>query len=87
MRVVMLLAILLLPGASRDGWAANAVAALPLVDPAVRAIPKCTTRFVSFRIPTDGWLADHCGGIFRRVAGLVRGAEPLACLSTASRVR
>ena len=65
MRILMPLAILLLPAAIPNGLAANTVVALPLVDPAVRAIPTCTPRFLSFRTPTDGWLGDSCGGLYR----------------------
>ena len=39
------------------------------VDPAVTEVPHCRTSALAFRTATEGWMFDHCGGVFRSFDG------------------
>jgi len=44
-------------------------AAPEYADPGVRLLEVCRVETVSFRTPTDGWLTDACGQVFRSSDG------------------
>ena len=61
-----------------------------IVDPGVRWIQKCATQVLAFRTPSDAWLANACGGLYRSHDGghhwieLDEAVPPLSLVPTSS---
>jgi photosystem II stability/assembly factor-like uncharacterized protein len=56
-RLLLLVTALALPAAAR--------AELPTVDSGVRSLQECDVHALVFRVPSDGWLLDFCGHVYR----------------------